>query len=107
MVAVGGDYKAPETTAGTAAFSINGRWQASKTPPHGYRSAVAYYTPGQVWITVGTNGTDVSTDDGRNWRALKPATDDLPEADKNWNALSLPFAAGPDGRIGKLNSSDF
>ena len=42
-------------------------------------------------------------DDGRHWRALKPGAGDAPDANKNWNALSLPFAAGPNGRIGKLN----
>jgi photosystem II stability/assembly factor-like uncharacterized protein len=109
MVAVGGDYKAPDKTIGTAAFWIddrrpNARWHASETPPHGYRSGVAYYASSKTWITVGPNGTDVSTDDGRNWRALKPAAGEIPDADKNWNALSLPFAVGSKGRIGKLSS---
>jgi photosystem II stability/assembly factor-like uncharacterized protein len=109
MVAVGGDFKAPDQTAGTAAFWIDdhrhdAQWQAPVTSPHGYRSAVAYYAPGKAWITVGPNGTDVSTDDGRNWRALKLTTGQNAGADRNWNALSLPFAAGPNGRIGKLDS---
>jgi photosystem II stability/assembly factor-like uncharacterized protein len=108
MVAVGGDYKAPEQTTGTAAFWIdddrhNRQWHASDTPPSGYRSAVAYYAPGKLWITVGPGGTDISTDDGRNWRGLRPGTEDTPDANKNWNALSLPFVAGSNGRIGKLN----
>ncbi len=103
IVAVGGDYKAPDRRIGTAAFRIGGRWHASDTLPNGYRSAVAYYEPGKMWITVGPNGTDVSTDDGRNWHALKPSANESPDAGKNWNALSLPFAAGPNGRIGKLD----
>jgi hypothetical protein len=41
-------------------------------------------------------------DDGRNWRELKPAAGQAPDANRNWNALSLPFVAGPGGRIGKL-----
>ena len=54
---------------------------------------------------MGPNGTDVSTDDGRNWRAIHPsaALHEPPDADRNWNALSLPFVAGPKGRIGKLD----
>jgi hypothetical protein len=44
----------------------------SAHPPHGYRSAVAYSPATKTWITVGPNGTDISTDDGRNWRALTP-----------------------------------
>jgi photosystem II stability/assembly factor-like uncharacterized protein len=106
MVAVGGDYKAPERTNGTAAYWI-GQWRASDVPPNGYRSAVAYYAPGKAWITVGPNGTEISTDDGRNWHAVKPNANEPVDADKNWNALSLPFAAGPNGRIGKLNGNAF
>ena len=101
MVAVGGDYKKPEQTMGTAAYAIK-RWHASETPPSGYRSAVAYEAATRTWIAVGPNGTDISANDGRNWRALKPAANETPDADKNWNALSLPFVVGPNGRIGKL-----
>lgn len=102
MIAVGGDFKAPERRTGTAALFTDGKWQAPDTLPNGYRSAVACYAAGKAWITVGPNGTDISTDDGRNWRALKPKVE-TPDADKNWNALSLPFVAGPNGHIGKLN----
>jgi photosystem II stability/assembly factor-like uncharacterized protein len=108
LVAVGGDYTKPDESAGTAAFSIEDggwTWTASTTPPHGYRSAVAYDAANKTWITVGPNGTDISTDDGKNWRAVKPSTslNEPADADKNWNALSLPFVVGPHGRIGKLN----
>ena len=107
VVAVGGDYQKPDDSTHTAAFTTNGgrTWQAAVTPPHGYRSAVAYDAPTKTWITVGPNGTDISTDDGRNWRALKPSPTDPPDADRNWNALSLPFVVGPHGRIGLLNST--
>jgi hypothetical protein len=74
----------------------------AQTPPHGYRSSVAYSPTTKTWITVGPNGTDISTDDGRNWRALKTTPAEPPEADRDWNALSLPFVVGPHGRIGKL-----
>jgi photosystem II stability/assembly factor-like uncharacterized protein len=103
LVAVGGDYKAPDQARGTATYRIGGLWRAPDTLPHGYRSAVAYYVPAKAWIAVGPNGTDISTDDGRNWHALKPTAEESPDADKNWNALSLPFVVGPNGRIGKLN----
>ncbi len=103
-VAVGGDYKLPDEPASTAAFSTIGLvgWQPAQTPPHGYRSAVAYSPEAKAWITVGPNGTDLSTDDGRHWRALRPGPTEPPDADRNWNALSLPFAVGPQGRIGRL-----
>jgi photosystem II stability/assembly factor-like uncharacterized protein len=104
-VIVGGDYLKPNDSTGTAAFTVDGgkTWTASTTPPHGYRSAVAYDASTKTWITVGPNGTDISTDDGRNWRALKPGPSDPADADQHWNALSLPFVVGPHGRIGVLN----
>ena len=102
MMAVGGDFKAPERRAGTATFFSGGKWQAPDTPPNGYRSAVAYDAGARSWITVGPNGTEISTDDGRHWRPLRPTAQETPDADKNWNALSLPFVVGPNGRIGKL-----
>jgi len=61
----------------------------------------------KTWITVGPNGTDISTDDGRNWHPLKPdlAFNNTPDADQHWNALSLPYAVGPHGRIATLRPS--
>jgi hypothetical protein len=110
-IAVGGDYKKPDATTRTAATSRDGglTWKLAQTPPHGYRSAVAYDEATRTWITVGPNGTDVSTDDGRNWRAVHPdaALNEAADADRNWNALSLPYVVGPHGRIGKLEKSSF
>jgi hypothetical protein len=109
LVAVGGDFQHPERSKGTAAFTLDGgqHWTASVKPPHGYRSSVAYDDQAKVWIAVGPNGTDISSDDGRNWRALLPnATIHEPvDADRDWNAISLPFVVGPQGRIGKLRRS--
>ena len=108
FVAVGGNYTKPDDSYATAAFTSDGEksWIPAQTFPHGYRSAVAYDEATKTWITVGPNGTDISTDDGRNWRAAQPnaALHETPDADRNWNALSLPFVVGPHGRIGKLDS---
>jgi photosystem II stability/assembly factor-like uncharacterized protein len=106
FVAVGGDYQRPEESIGTGAVSTDGslNWLASETPPHGYRSSVAYDAASKTWVTVGPNGTDISTDDGRHWRPLEPSAGEPVGADKNWNALSLPFVVGPNGRIGKLRA---
>lgn len=113
VMVVGGDYAHPDKMLGNAIFISTKRGEPlpgqrlfkatlSVTPPHGYRSAVAYDKPAKAWITVGPNGTDISIDDGRNWHALKPDPkhNDEPEADQHWNALSLPFVVGPKGRIG-------
>jgi photosystem II stability/assembly factor-like uncharacterized protein len=95
-VAVGGDYTKPNETKGTAAITDGGwkHWTASAKPPHGYRSSVKWSAELNAWITAGTNGSDMSRDDGKTWGSLD---------DGNWNALSLPFVVGPNGRIGRLN----
>jgi hypothetical protein len=109
FVIVGGNYSKPEVGASAIArqptLLIRVAVKQSQTPPHGYRSSVAYEPAQKLWITVGPNGTDISRDDGRNWTALKPTKEDAADADKNWNALSLPFVVGPNGRIGKLRPS--
>ncbi|CAN5447033.1 oxidoreductase [soil metagenome] len=103
-VIVGGNYKMPADRDDTGWYRAkHGYWTPSKTPPSGYRSSVAYDPTRKTWITVGPNGTDISTDDGKNWKPLKPSADEAPDSDKNWNALSLPFVVGPKGRIAKLN----
>ena len=115
LMIVGGDYTKPDQTFGTASYvaSKDGMHlpmssyfnvTTPQIPPHGYRSSVAYDPTQKLWITVGSNGTDISTDDGKNWRPLAPSGYDPPDADKNWNALSLPFVVGPHGRIGKLRT---
>lgn len=95
FIAVGGDYTKPNDSAGTAAWSSDGgwTWTAAIHPPHGYRSAVAWSSALKVWIAAGTNGSDISRDDGRTWQPLD---------DGDWNALSLPFVVGPHGRIARL-----
>ncbi len=66
---------------------------AAAVPPHGFRSAVAFDMKLGVWIAVGTNGSDFSRDDGKTWQPLE---------DGNWNALSLPYVVGNQGRIAVL-----
>ena len=97
-IAVGGDYKKPAESAGTAAWTEDGgtRWKAADKPPRGYRSAVAWNAAEKFWIAAGPTGSDISRDDGKTWQPLD---------DGNWNALSLPFAVGPDGRIATLSRS--
>ena len=96
-VAVGGDYQKPNEPTGTAAWTEDGgtHWTAARKPPHGYRSAVTWDAHDKAWIAVGTNGSDVSYDDGKTWSPLD---------DGKWNALSLPWVVGPEGRIAKLGT---
>jgi hypothetical protein len=105
LMVVGGDYAKPDISSGTAVSlsSKNGAnlWFLSdfvmtipSKPPHGFRSAVQWGESIKAWITAGTNGSDISRDDGKTWAPLD---------DGNWNALSLPFIVGPNGRIARLN----
>jgi hypothetical protein len=96
-IAVGGDYKKADDASGTAAWTADGgrHWTAAAKPPRGYRSAVAWDRERKVWIAAGTNGSDVSRDEGKSWGPLDNG---------NWNAISLPYVVGPGGRIGRLRS---
>ena len=113
LMIVGGDYAHPDNANGTSAYFLSRDgfhvpftsyfdMVPAHTPPHGFRSSVAYSPASRTWITVGPNGTDISTDDGRNWSAVRPSSGEAPDSDRNWNALSLPYVVGPQGRIGKL-----
>jgi photosystem II stability/assembly factor-like uncharacterized protein len=100
LIAVGGDYTKANESAGTAAWSADGgdQWTAAVKPPHGYRSSVQWSEELKAWITVGSNGSDVSHDDGKTWQAID---------NEEWNALSLPFVVGPKGRIARLQTGYF
>lgn len=108
LMVVGGDPLKPE--AGSAVFVRHGgpalrnllgsRAVVAVRPPGGFRSAVAYEASGDCWIAVGPTGTDVSRDDGLTWARVSPGAAEPVDADRNWGALSLPFAVGPGGRIG-------
>jgi photosystem II stability/assembly factor-like uncharacterized protein len=96
-IAVGGDYTKANESSGTAVWTADGgkTWTAAEKPPHGYRSAVAWDADVKAWIAVGTNGSDVSYNDGETWSPLDSG---------KWNALSLPWVVGPEGRIAKLGA---
>lgn len=95
-IVVGGDYKQPTKTEGTAAFTSDAgaHWTAATKTPSGFRSAVQWEPAFRCWIAVGSNGSDVSFDDGETWQPFDGG---------NWNALSLPWAVGPKGRIARLD----
>ena len=74
-VIVGGDYQQELLAQGNVAWTDDGgmTWTlVTDSPPAGYRSCVAYVagigTP--TWVAVGPTGSDISTDDGRTWRAI-------------------------------------
>lgn len=101
-VAVGGDYREPDSVLATAAYSRDGgaTWSAATVPPHGYRSAVAIVgdsgSPRMVCLTTGPNGTDWTRDGGVTWAPVTTqgfhALAFVPESLVGW-------AVGSEGRI--------
>jgi hypothetical protein len=73
-VAVGGSYLRPNADDSTACYSSDSgkTWLPSQTMPLGYRSCVCQFGNTSVWFCTGTNGTDISTDFGVNWRNMLP-----------------------------------
>ncbi len=102
-IAVGGNYLKQEQSEGNIAITTDGgaTWTVpTGTPPRGYRSGVAARTMGRevLWVAVGPTGTDVSTDNGRNWKAV---------SDVGFHAIqfspdaSAGFASGSNGPVAR------
>lgn len=99
MIAVGGDYRAPDATSSVAAYSRDGgrTWQLAAEQPSGFRSGVARVV-GETFFAVGPNGEDISTDGGAHWTR----TDAL-----NLNAVAVldaehAWAVGAKGTVAKF-----
>ncbi|MBV6521670.1 MAG: Ycf48-like protein [Gemmatimonadaceae bacterium] len=100
-IAVGGNYRAPDSTRATAAVTGDGgvSWTPARSMVSGYRSGAAV-TPAGLALAVGTNGTDVSFDGGRSWTSLNP---------QGFNAVSIApngmaFAVGDRGALARLDT---
>lgn len=100
MVVVGGDYTTKDSTFKNCAFTTDGANSFSNpaTPPHGYRSCVEYIGK-KNWVCTGLNGSDYSTDEGKNWRSI--GTESFNACRKAKYGKSV-FFAGNNGFIGKL-----
>lgn len=100
-VAVGGDYAKPNENEANAAVTADGgrTWsQPAGVRPGGFRSAVIYVAGLGAWIATGTSGSDISVDNGINWKAFDNSA---------YNALSAAsaraiWAVGPKGKIARL-----
>ena len=69
-----------------------------QTPPHGYRSCVAFIT-NDLLICCGLTGVDISNDGGLNWKLISSESFNVCAKAKKGNAV---FLAGKDGRIANL-----
>ena len=99
LLALLGMAKQPDS--GVIATSTDGghHWATVGKPIPGYGSAVVYDGAHAVWIAVGSAGTALSRDSGATWELVPSSAASSTPA---WTALSLPFAVGPHGSIGKL-----
>ncbi len=99
-IAVGGDYNQPAETTGNVAVTMDGgrTWTTSPgAPPAGFRSAVAWLAPRNLWIAAGTSGSDSSADGGKTWKRFDTGA---------FNAIGVAgadaWAVGPRGRIARF-----
>ncbi|MDF9799876.1 photosystem II stability/assembly factor-like uncharacterized protein [Catalinimonas alkaloidigena] len=101
-VAVGGDYLIPDDTSRIACYTVDGgrSWQLAEQMPGGYRSGVAYFPEDQLFIAVGTNGSDYSTDFGKSWTPLDSIAYHSIQAVAG---TSTAWLSGSDGRVAKLS----
>jgi photosystem II stability/assembly factor-like uncharacterized protein len=100
-VAVGGDYSKPGEAPGNVVITEDGgkTWTAPASAPSGYRSAVTNLADADLWLAVGTSGSDVSRDGGKTWKKL---------GDAGYNAMSfiahqVGWAVGPNGAIARFD----
>jgi photosystem II stability/assembly factor-like uncharacterized protein len=99
-VAVGGDYRNPDRSERTAAWTADGgiTWISGEGPME-YRSGVVYRNDGlePVVLAVGPMGTSRSKDEGRTWESL---------GQQGFHAVSasggVVWAVGESGRIARF-----
>jgi len=92
-VALGGDYRQPEKTNQTAAFTTDHGATWTLAPGlSGYRSAAAFLRRSTV-VAVGPTGADLSTNGGKSWQPLAAA---------GYHAVQPGWAVGPQGRIARV-----
>ncbi|KAJ8115452.1 hypothetical protein OPT61_g2902 [Boeremia exigua] len=100
-IAVGGDYEKPAGNFKNAAWSRDRgvTWHEALSFPGGYRSGVSW-VPRQdrIAVAVGTSGSDITYDGGKNWQAIGNGTFDAVEC----IGRSTCWASGSGGRVARL-----
>lgn len=100
-LAVGGDYRAPDSTRASAAVTRDGgvTWSPASRMPSGYRSGAALSNR-SLALAVGTNGSDVSFDSGTTWTPLYKSGFNSVQISPNGTA----FAVGDRGSVARLDT---
>ena len=101
VIIVGGDFSNDTATAGNCEIFTfrdnNLLFTKPKTPPHGYKSCVAYISDDQL-ICCGTSGVDISDDGGLSWQQITKDSYHVCVKSKNGKAVYL---AGSNGRVAR------
>ena len=100
-VAVGGDYRKPDSTKNHCAVSKDGgkTWQAiADHSPSGFRSVIVGVDGSKTGLCfcAGTNGIDQSDDSGKTWNRLADKSMNVIAVSKNGNQI---VSAGPKGKV--------
>jgi photosystem II stability/assembly factor-like uncharacterized protein len=104
-VIVGGDYKKPEATEKTAALSGDHgeNYLLADSQASGWRSSVIVLD-GKRLLAAGPNGSDVSDDDGRNWKRTDVTGFNALDAISVGKRREV-WAVGTGGRVARLARS--
>ena len=95
-IVVGGDYLDPDNSKNNAAFTADGgkTWNLiTKGNIKGYRSSVNWSNG--AWRTTGTNGNEISWDDGKTWHSI---------GEDGHNVVNNQIFAGTKNRLGLLKT---
>ena len=106
-IIVGGNYEKPDDVNSNLAFTKDGgkTWRSAKGLG-GYRSGVAYVDKKTI-IAVGSNGSDISKDNGRTWENIdKESYNTVASTGKlnwksKWIGIREIWAVGPKGMVAK------
>ncbi len=99
-VAVGGDFLVEDNGVDASAFSRHGEDWTNGGDLHGYRSGVDWVSGHgpRTLVAVGPNGSDLTTDGGRSWRAFDDARYDAVVCTTDGGC----WASGPAGTVARL-----
>lgn len=103
MIIVGGDYLQKDETKHNCYTTSDGgkNWRQSQIPPTGYRSCIDHVR-GNIWITCGLNGVDISYNNGETWDNISTSGFHTLRASKDGRVV---YFAGQ-RKTGKLIMSD-
>jgi hypothetical protein len=101
FVVVGGDFSSKDSTNKNCYITKDGgrSWQIPQKYPSGYRSCIEYFY-GNIWITCGLNGVDISIDNGFHFNQIAKESFHVCRIVKLGKTV---YFAGSNGKIGKYN----